>query len=501
MMDFLRSVLNKHPQASQRFLEILPGFVSWNMILFPVWGAFFAPKAVALFLMVFYVYWLVKSLNTALMAWKSQGKIRDDSEKDFLPELKAEPEVPRIKHIVIIPTYKEPAHTLIRTLEALEAQSLGAQHIIPVIAFEERAGEEINAARETAIRERFSESFSHLMFTRHPASIPGEVVGKSSNMAWAARELQKIVETERGWDRNYLTVTSVDSDVCFHANYFASLTLNFLRSKNRHRRIWQGAIMFYNNIDKIPMVMRVFNRLFTVISISGLGRENGRMNFSSYSLSWRLLEHIGFWDVDVIPEDFRVFFKSYFATAGEVKVEPIWLPVMADAAEADGFWSTFVNTYEQVKRWAWGASDDSYILKRWIQDTHAPFWDKTRRVSQILEIHFLWPVNWFILMIGIPLLQLVNPLFMLSGLGQDLMTLTGWTLLPTIFALVVFLLVDLRSQPNFKNLSWGRKVLYPLEMLFITPISSLIFSAIPSLDAHTRLLAGKYLEYRVTEKV
>jgi hypothetical protein len=29
----------------------------------------------------------------------------------------------------------------------------------------------------------------------------------------------------------------------------------------------------------------------------------------------------------------------------------------------------------------------------------------------------------------------------------------------------------------------------------------LILSAVPALEAHTRLLLGKYLEYRVTEKV
>jgi hypothetical protein len=36
---------------------------------------------------------------------------------------------------------------------------------------------------------------------------------------------------------------------------------------------------------------------------------------------------------------------------------------------------------------------------------------------------------------------------------------------------------------------------------FSYPIVGLALSVLPALEAHTRLLLGKYLEYRVTEKV
>jgi hypothetical protein len=35
----------------------------------------------------------------------------------------------------------------------------------------------------------------------------------------------------------------------------------------------------------------------------------------------------------------------------------------------------------------------------------------------------------------------------------------------------------------------------------LLPIVGFFFQALPGLDAHTRLMFGKYLEYRVTEKV
>ncbi|MDQ2965968.1 MAG: hypothetical protein M3R57_08990, partial [Chloroflexota bacterium] len=49
--------------------------------------------------------------------------------------------------------------------------------------------------------------------------------------------------------------------------------------------------------------------------------------------------------------------------------------------------------------------------------------------------------------------------------------------------------------------SWGviRRSLSGFQWLLL-PIVGLIFSNLPALDAQTRLMTGRYLEYRVTEK-
>ena len=38
-----------------------------------------------------------------------------------------------------------------------------------------------------------------------------------------------------------------------------------------------------------------------------------------------------------------------------------------------------------------------------------------------------------------------------------------------------------------------------LQWLFL-PLAGIVFTNLPALDAQTRLLTGRYLEYRVTEK-
>ncbi|MGH7866901.1 MAG: hypothetical protein ACREP9_04510, partial [Candidatus Dormibacteraceae bacterium] len=50
--------------------------------------------------------------------------------------------------------------------------------------------------------------------------------------------------------------------------------------------------------------------------------------------------------------------------------------------------------------------------------------------------------------------------------------------------------------------SWGRwRRMSVYLQFFLYPLVGLVFSVFPALESQTRLLLGKYLEYRVTEKV
>jgi hypothetical protein len=60
-----------------------------------------------------------------------------------------------------------------------------------------------------------------------------EVKGKSSNQAYAAREANRILVDEKGLDISFMTISSVDADSIFDEQYFAYLTHEFLRHKNR----------------------------------------------------------------------------------------------------------------------------------------------------------------------------------------------------------------------------------------------------------------------------
>src|SRR5690606_37272752 len=113
----IKNYFRRHPIRTKRALEILPGFFSWFFILFPVWGSFFIPQAVAYYVIIFAVYWLYRSLMLTFFATISHFKIRAFSKYDYLPELKKNfaDEYKKIHHIIVIPTYQEPISTLERT--------------------------------------------------------------------------------------------------------------------------------------------------------------------------------------------------------------------------------------------------------------------------------------------------------------------------------------------------------------------------------------------------
>jgi hypothetical protein len=67
--------------------------------------------------------------------------------------------------------------------------------------------------------------------------------------------------------------------------------------------------------------------------------------------------------------------------------------------------------------------------------------------------------------------------------------------------LVILLYIEFRHRPERpKDIPRWKVLLTPLEFILM-PVSGFFFNALPGLDAHTRLMLGKYIEYRVTEKV
>jgi len=498
-MSPMSTWVKRHPVKSQRILEILPGTFSWFLILFPVWGSFVIPEVVAYYIIAFNIYWLYRSISMAALAIVAHFRLKASGAYDWMTDVREFPDWEKVHHVVVIPTYKEPLTTLERTLNTLAKQTFPLKNLAIMVSFEEREGKEIEV-KATALKEKYGSVFGHFWTTFHP-DIKGEIKGKSSNTCWGARAAKKHLVDEEGMSIDYITITSEDSDALLDFQYFAALTYQFLDSPKRYRLIWQAGIMFYNNIWQVPAPVRVLASTFSVFQLYVLMRPDNLINFSTYSVSLKMIDEIGYWDTDVIPEDYRLFFKAYFATKGEVSVEPIFLPISADAAEASGFWSTMINQYEQIKRWAWGVSDDAYVIKQWITVPGIPFWEKSMRVFHVLESHFLWPVNWFAVTVGALIPPLVNPKFSQTIMGKTLPQISSGIMTIALLNLIVLFVIDAKNRPPRPHkVSIIRRMLQPVEFVLM-PVVGFFFSALPGIDAHTRLMLGKYIEYRVTEKV
>lgn len=496
MTNFFYNIFSRYPIKTKRSLEILPGFISWTLILSPVWASFFIPYAMAYFILFFDVYWFYKSFSLTLTSHLSSRKIKETEKIDWLAKAKVLPGFNKVSHVAVIPSYTEPVYKLRETLISLKNQTFPTKRIFVVLALENR--EKNSREKADILIEEFGKIFGGIFATFHP-DIENEIKGKSSNQSYGAKIAYKVLVEKKVIDIKYATITSVDADSIFDNQYFANLAYQFLKDDSRYNKFWQSATVYYNNFWRVPAPTRLISFFGSLWRIGVLTQRYRLIPNSTYSLSFHMLKRIGFWDTDVIPEDYRVFFKAFFKLEGRVWVEPIFLKTSMDAALSTDYLRSLRNKYDQEHRWSWGVSDDPLFIKWWLTVPNVPFFRKTLILFNVLLDHLLWPVNWFIITIAANLMPFVNPVFTRTTIGYNLPRLAGLILTLCLLSLALMIVIDYRNNPKHFQ-SKFRKIVFPFEFVLL-PVAGFFLSTIPAMISHTYLMFGKRIEYKVTEKV
>jgi hypothetical protein len=498
MQRFLNTFFTRHPVKTRRALEMLPGLVSWSLITFPVWGSFFIPYQLAYFILFFDVYWFYKSFSLAITSYIASKKINEAEKVNWEKKAKILDNYSKMSHIAIIPNYTEKVDKLRITIKSLAAQTFPVKRIFIVLAMEKR--EEDGRKKANELINEFKNVFGGITATFHP-DIAGEVKGKSSNEAYAAKTMYKKLVGGKIINPDFSTISSVDADSIFDKQYFAYLAYKFLTDEKKYNKFWQSATIYYSNIWKVPAPTRIVSFFGSLWNTAVLIHKNRLITNATYSTSLKLMKEINFWDTDVIPEDYRIFFKAFYKKFGNVWIDPIFLRTSMDAAQSSGYVKSLKNKYEQERRWAWGASDDYLFIKWWLTVPNVPFIRKTLMLFPVIRDHFLWPTNWFIITIAANVMPLINPIFSRTTIGYNLPRLAGFILTSSMISLLGMLIVDIGNRPkNLPGPSKKKQAIFPLEFILL-PFVGFFLSSLPALVSHTQLLLGKRLEYKVTEKI
>jgi cellulose synthase/poly-beta-1,6-N-acetylglucosamine synthase-like glycosyltransferase len=493
-------------QAGERLLEAAPGLVTWTLLLAPAWipvlfasdGAF----AVAVAVLVFDLYWLFRSLTVITGVWSTFRRMRRDMAIPWLDLCRKEARVEGrphpldYHHLSIIPTYTEPYHVLERTVQAIvDADYPDELKLVAVITrVTDKPGWE-NVAR---LRERFASRLGGFYHVKDPLE-PPLVPGKSAAMNWGGRWMVKEL-TEEGYDLSRVLVTDLDSDYRVHPQYFAWISMHHSREPLRDCVIWQPVPLFHNNIWEVPAAVRVMSGSTSQWQMFLHSRPHRLVAFSSYTCSLEFVREVGYWDKDVIPEDSRFYWKAFFRFGERFSVRSVFLPLYGDSPQSRDYAATHLSQYNQIKRWAWGITDVPYVLHRFFEHPEIPLWLRIRRFANLFLNHLNWIFLPVLLMFGASVPVWVSVDFSITDLGQNLWVYSSAILtvtLSTVLALVYLEHLLLPAKPA----GWSRlrKALVYLQY-FGYPVVGLMLSVLPALEAHTRLLLGKYLEYRVTEK-
>jgi hypothetical protein len=543
-------------KLSLRALELIPGLVTWLLILSLIPLSLRWPQVLGVFVLSFDFYWFYRAVVLAVgvaitfrrirrvvaVDWRQRAFSLADPERRLeeltnliervrmrTAEMQAAgnklaahggrrelrrlideqrnlerlvaigepiPDPRELWHVALIPTYTEPYEKLYQTVKALAESDYPADmRMVAIITRETDLQGRENVAK---LRDIFGAQFRHFFHILDPLEA-GVVVGKSSAMAYGGRWLYGEL-TRLGYDPRKIVVTDLDADYRVHRQYFGYLTYTFLTDRDRYRRLYQPVPMFHNNLWQCPLPVRLVAVSSTHIQMWHHVTPERLVSFSSYAVCLQTVHEVDYWATDAIPEDSRFYWKSFFRFSGQFRGTPLFIPVYGDAVRARSYGRSLVAQYMQIRRWAWGVTDIPFFIDNAMTHSEIPLRDRIARLTDLWLDHINWAVAPFILMFGAVLPVALNQTFALSIFGQQLPIYAAWILSGAIASLLVLMFIEDQLAPP-KPAEWGiRMRIVAWAQWICLPVVGFFFTNLPALDAQTRLLTGRYLEYRVTEK-
>lgn len=493
-----------------RLLEILPGALSWGTLILIIYLSFTWPVGVAIFIITFDVFWLIKTIYLTLHFRAAFNQVRQNMKVNWLERLAQLPTADYslpvknwrdICHLVILPTYKEGVEVISAAIDGLANANYPKERMIVVLAQEEKAGKEFNAEVARKIISKYGNLFTRLITIEHPAALAGELAGKGSNIAWAGKYAKKEIIDRIQVPYDHILVSAFDIDTIVFPEYFGRLAFAYLTSEDPLHASYQPVPFYINNIWEAPAFARViaFSTTFWYAVLQE--RVESSTTFSSHSMPFQALVDVDFWQTNMVSEDSRIFMQCFLRYNGRYRVEPLFFPVTMDANVAPTFRQTAANIYKQQRRWAWGVESIPYLLFGFYKNKAVPLFKKFFLSFVIIEGFWSWATNAIIIfLLGWLPVVVGGAEFNKTVLSFNLPRLTQTIMTVAMVGLVTFAIYSIFILPPRPPKYGKLKYVWMVLQWLLFPVTSIVLGALPALDAQTRLMLGKYMGFWVTPK-
>ena len=494
-----------------RTLMIVPGFLTWTMLLMPIWLGFTAPRAAAFILTFLAVYWVYMAITHGIglvkgykiyekeisIKWYEKCKELKFTE---LPNQKTLPKsFDKLKHLILIPTVNEGYEILSGTIKSIINSTFPVKNIVLVIGAEEVGEHTVKETMEKIKSEYKSDNFPKFMFFVHPKGIPSEIVGVASpNRAWAAKHAVSQLIKE-GEDMNNFIFTTYDSDWIIHKEFLSKIAYEYLIDPKRFNRFYETVVhLFSNNIWTVPLTSRIEANNVTLGMLSNWTSGHlfsmPKESFSCYSCALDTLISADFWDTTLI-DDTVFYWRAFAARQGDFSERHFYIPIYGDATGGKNFLNANRNLYNQLVRWGWGSVTTVIALKTIIQQVNikkASLEEKILWVYSKIERHLLMRTSAFLITVGFSLVTLVNTTFKNSSTVYGLPQVLSIILTGGLFIFVPATYVRMKLYKGTLPKSWPlwRKAIAVMEGPALM-LNLLTFSFIPFLYAETKMMFGE----------
>lgn len=492
-----------------RAFEILPGALAWATIVGIFAASRWAPTFASVFIITFDVYWLFKTVFLSLHLRAGFNLMRKNLKTDWMAKLQESiiknqelgiDDWRDVYHLIILPFYKEPDEVIAHSLESIVSGSYPREKMIVALGAEERAGPEALRIAER-IKEAYGNKFLEFLITVHPMNVPGELAGKGSNEAFAARSAKKEVIDRLGLPYERVIVSSFDIDTVLPRDYFAILTYNYLTSAHPLRSSYQPIPVFNNNIWDAPAFSRIVSVSGTFWHTMQQARPERLTTFSSHSMPLKALVEMDYWHTNIVSEDSRIFWQSLLFYDGDYRVVPLYYPVYMDANVAPTLFETAKNVYRQQRRWGWGVENVPYILFGFFNNKKIPLRRRIYFAFNQLEGFWSWATNAIIIFfLGWLPVAFGSNEFSTTLLAYNLPRLTRWIMTLAMVGLVTSAYISTKLLPPRPKAKPVRMRVWMILQWLLLPVTINLFGSFPGLEAQTRLLLGRYMGFWVTPK-
>ena len=475
---------------------MLPGILSCSTLILAFFLSFSAPTIVALFIILFDLYWLLKVIYFVFHQIFSFSEMKKNLNVNWREKIKEFKNWVEIYHLICLPFYKEGKEIVESTILALKEANYPKERMMVILAVEERGGEK---AKEIAkeMKGKYEKDFFKFFVFIHPPKLPGEVAGKGSNVNFAIKKVKKEIE-KLGIPKENILFSVFDIDTRVYPDYFLCLTYHYLKLGKPQNRAFQPIPIYNNNIWQAPFFSRIVATSNTFWQMIQQERPEQLVTYSSHSLPFSLFDKIEY-PKEVVSDDSRIFWKAFFAFDGNFKVIPLFYPVSMDAVLGKNLISTIVNQYKQQRRWAWGSENIPFVIFNFLKNKKIPLSTKIKQTFIIMEGFWAWATaSLLIFFLGWLPIFVGGKKFRHSLFGFNLPFLTQKLMFLASFGIFVCGALSLMMIPQRK--SFKKKIFLFFQWLFL-PLTLIFFGCFPALDAQIRLMLGKYLGFWPTEKI
>ena len=484
-----------------RPFEMIPGALIWITFAGAIGLSVFKPLWAIYVIIVFDLYWLFRVLYFVIFVLISFRRYRASTRIAWFDKLKKEKGGwEDIVHCIFLPMVDEPLEIVDEVFRALLAAHYPQKKCIVVLAGEERAEHTFRPIADEIVR-RYRDSFLSLLVTVHPANVPGEIISKGANVHYAAGLAQHTID-ELGIPYENVIVSTFDIDTIVHPEYFACLTHTYLSQKNPTRASYQPVVLYNNNMWDSPAPMRLAALSTTYWILTELARPDRLFTFSSHSMSFRALADVGFWENDMINEDSRIFLQCYLHYGSAYSVVPLYIPLSMDTVAGGSLIHSLINLYKQQRRWAWGVEHFPYLMVQFQKHPEIPLRSKIYRVWLQLEGMYTWATAPIIILIlgWLPLL-FADSAVKTTVIAQNAPHILAGLMNASMIGIFVLGLLSFSLLPRRPEHRDPTTFFYMVAQWALLPVTIILFSALPAIDAQTRFLLGRYLgSFNVTEK-